>query len=167
MKRNYECMLLLDNREVRQGWQRLKDVVAAMFTKHGGQILSSRRWDERRLAYPILRHQRGTYLLVYFAAETSSLAALRREIELSETVLRHVIRTCDEVPETAYEPEVEFDETAIRDEGPKPVPEQARADDDEGADDSDANDDDDDAETVKVGGDDDDETAETAAGDER
>lgn len=165
MKRNYECMLLLDNREVRQGWQLLKDAVAAMFTKHGGQILSSRRWDERRLAYPIQRHQRATYLLVYFAAETPSLSALRREIELSETVLRHVIRTCDQVPETAYEPEVEFDETAIRDEGPKPVPEQARADDDEEADGTDT---DDDAETVKIGGgDDDDETAETAEGDER
>ena len=29
--RTYECMCLLDNREVRKGWQPLKDSVLAMF----------------------------------------------------------------------------------------------------------------------------------------
>lgn len=164
MKRNYECMLLLDNREVRKGWQSLKDTVAAMFAKHGAETLSARRWDERRLAYPIQRHQRATYLLVYFASETPALQALRREIELNETVLRHVIRTCEEIPEAAYEPEAAFDETAIRDEGPKPIEQRAAAD---------AGDEDEAAETVKVGaGDDaddagdDDDTDQETRGDE-
>ena len=48
MKRTYECMCLLDNRDVRQGWQALKDNVATMFSKHGGEIVSARRWQERR-----------------------------------------------------------------------------------------------------------------------
>ena len=61
--RTYECMCLLDNREVRKGWQPLKDAVAGVFNKHGARILSARRWDERRLAYAIKGQQRGTYLL--------------------------------------------------------------------------------------------------------
>jgi small subunit ribosomal protein S6 len=36
------------------------------------KILSSRRWDERRLAYPIKGQNRGTYLLVYFSRPTPS-----------------------------------------------------------------------------------------------
>ena len=67
--RTYECMCLLDNGEVRKGWEPLKEAVAGLFTKHGAKILSNRRWDERRLAYPIEGHNRATYLLVYFAAE--------------------------------------------------------------------------------------------------
>jgi small subunit ribosomal protein S6 len=124
-------MLLLDNREVRQGWQALKDNVAGMFRKHGTEIASSRLWDERRLAYPIARQRRGTYLLVYFKSETRALAGLRRDLELSEVVLRNLIRTCEEIPSAAFEPEPEFDESKIREEDvsqPQPAPEVVEAD---------------------------------------
>ncbi|MHC4919357.1 MAG: 30S ribosomal protein S6, partial [Planctomycetota bacterium] len=91
MKRTYECMCLLDNREVRQGWQALKDAVAGMFTKHGADIVSARRWEERRLAYPVKHQQRGTYLLVYFNGEPEMITPLRRELELSEPVMRNLV----------------------------------------------------------------------------
>jgi ribosomal protein S6 len=105
-------MCLLDNREVRKGWQPLKDAVTGIFTKHGAKILSSRRWDERRLAYAIRGQQRGTYLLIYFAADTQSLTAIRRDLQFNESVLRDLLVDCAEVPQTAYEPEAAFDEHA-------------------------------------------------------
>jgi len=111
--RTYECMCLLDNREVRKGWQPLKDAVTGVFTKHGAKILSSRRWDERRLAYAIRGQQRGTYLLVYFAADTQSLTGIRRDLQFNESVLRDLLVECAEVPQTAYEPEAAFDVNAI------------------------------------------------------
>lgn len=113
LKRNYECMLLLDNREVKQGWDQLKETVNAMFTKFGAEVLSSRRWAERRLAFPIKGQQRGTYLLVYFNGETASNTQIRRDLELSEVVLRYQISACEQIPEEAYEPEAEFDPAAI------------------------------------------------------
>ena len=63
--RTYECMCLLDNREVRKGWEPVKQTVADMFAKHGVEVLSARRWDERRLAFPIKGQERGTYLLTF------------------------------------------------------------------------------------------------------
>ncbi|MGC6489633.1 MAG: 30S ribosomal protein S6 [Planctomycetota bacterium] len=111
--RNYECMCLLDNREVRKGWEPLKEAVAGMFTKHEAKILSNRRWDERRLAYPIDGQLRATYLLLYFAADTQTLPAIRRELEFSESMLRYMITECEEIPADAYEPEAEFDVDAI------------------------------------------------------
>ena len=83
MKRTFECMCLLDNREVRQGWQALKDAVTGMFKKHGAEVVSARRWNERRLAYPIKHQQRGTYLLVYFEGGPEVITPLRRELERS------------------------------------------------------------------------------------
>lgn len=113
LQRTYECMCLIDNREVRKGWQPAKDAVTAMFTKHGAKIVSDRRWDERRLAYPIKGQQRGTYLLVYFTADTQGLTAIRRDLQFNESLLRYLLLDCDEVPQTAYEPEAAFDVNAI------------------------------------------------------
>lgn len=124
--RTYECMCLLDNHEVRKGWEPLKTAVAGLFTKHDAKVLSNRRWDERRLAYPIAGHNRATYLLVYFAADTQSIPALRRELEFSESMLRYMITECEDVPAEAHEPETEFDVNAIpQDDAPDPVEESA------------------------------------------
>ena len=111
--RTYECMCLLDNREVRKGWQPLKDSVSGLFTKHGAQILSARRWDERRLAYPIDGQQRATYLLAYLKADTQSITGIRRDLQFSDLVLRSLVLSCEEVPQSAYEPEADFDVNAI------------------------------------------------------
>lgn len=112
--RTYECMCVLDNREVRKGWQPLKDAVAALFTKHGAQVLSARRWDERRLAYPINLQLRGTFLLTYFKADTQQVANIRRDMQFSDSVLRSLIVSCTEVPAEAYTPEAEFDVNAVQ-----------------------------------------------------
>ncbi|MFK7738821.1 MAG: 30S ribosomal protein S6 [Planctomycetota bacterium] len=111
--RTYECMCLLDNREVRKGWEPLKEAVAGLFSKHDCKVLSSRRWEERRLAYPINGQNRGTYLLVYFTSDTQVMPGLRRELEFHEPMLRYMILDCDEVPEEAHQPEEEFDVNAI------------------------------------------------------
>jgi small subunit ribosomal protein S6 len=111
--RTYECMCLLNNREVRKGWESAKDSVAAIFTKHSAKILSSRRWDERRLAYPMNGQVRATYLLIYMEIETGNIPVLRRDLQFSDALLRYMITDCPDVPEGAYEPEEEFDVNAI------------------------------------------------------
>lgn len=106
-------MLLLDNREVREGWQALKDHVHGLFSKHDCDVKSSRRWDERRLAYPIRQAQRATYLLMYVEAEAAGVDALRRDLRFDEKVIRDLVLRCEQIPEDAYEPEEAFDETAV------------------------------------------------------
>ncbi|GAB4152486.1 MAG: hypothetical protein Fur0037_21290 [Planctomycetota bacterium] len=106
-------MILLDNREVRAGWQNLKDDVVGIFAKHNAEVVSSKRWDERRLAYPIRGQMRGTYLLTYAKCDTQALAGIRRDLQFHEAVLRSLLKVCDEIPEAAYEPEAAFDPTAV------------------------------------------------------
>ena len=114
MKKNYECMLLLDNREVKKGWDELKATVNGLFDKHGAEVLSARRWDERRLTFPIKRQQRATYLLMYFNADAPQVQAIRRDMEFSDTVLRNFVISCEKIPEAAFEPEDAFDIESIR-----------------------------------------------------
>lgn len=127
MNHTYETMLLLDNREVKKGWDTLKSEVAGLFTKHGSEVVSARRWDERRLAYPIKGQQRATYLLMYHSSATDSIPAINRELQYAEPVLRSLTLVCEEIPEEAHQPEAEFDESAVPIDEDPPVVEAAPA----------------------------------------
>jgi len=98
MSRTYEMMYLLDNDTVRAGWKEAKAGVTALVEKHGGKVLTSRRWDERRLAYPIKRRRRGTFLLVHSEMPPEGVTPLRRELDLADQVLRYLILSVDQVP---------------------------------------------------------------------
>jgi small subunit ribosomal protein S6 len=92
-------MFLLDNQAVREDWKSAKALVTDALSKHGAAVRTARRWDERKLAYPIARRQRGTYLLSWFDADPAALTDLRRDLDLSERVLRYLILSSDGLPE--------------------------------------------------------------------
>lgn len=96
-------MFLLDNQVVREDWKTAKAIVADTLGKHGAKLRTLRRWDERKLAYTIKKHKRATYFLGYFDIPTAELPALRRDLDLSERVLRHMILRCETMPETELE----------------------------------------------------------------
>ena len=98
MSRTYEVMFLLDNNAVRAGWKESKAAATGLIEKHGGKVLSARRWDERKLAYSIRQRRRGTYLLVYGELAADGVATLRRELDLTESVLRYLILQVEAVP---------------------------------------------------------------------
>ncbi len=95
----YEGMFLLDNNEVRSDWKAAKALVTGTLEKHGANVITARRWDERRLAYPIRKRNRATYLLCYFEADPSVSEVLRRDFDLSEKVLRYLILSAEAVPD--------------------------------------------------------------------
>lgn len=98
MPRIYEIMYLLDNNTVRAGWKEAKAAATGLVEKHGGKVLAARRWDERKLAYPIRQRRRGTYLLAYGEIDSTGIAGLRRELDLTESVLRYMILSAESVP---------------------------------------------------------------------
>ena len=95
----YEGMFLLDNRAVRTDWAQAKSAVTSALEKHGAKVLTARRWDERKLAYPIRRQRRATYLLAYFEHGGDGLPGLRRDLEIDERVLRYLILATEALPE--------------------------------------------------------------------
>jgi small subunit ribosomal protein S6 len=61
-------------------------------------VKQSERWAERKLAYSVKRHDRGTYVLVYFEAPPESLSQIRRDFVIDETVLRSMILAVKAIP---------------------------------------------------------------------
>jgi len=62
-------------------------------------VLATRKWDERRLAYEIKGQKRGLYLLVYFKTESRFVANIERDCNLSEKVIRTLILRADHMGE--------------------------------------------------------------------
>ncbi len=54
----YEGMFLLDSAKAATAWDDTVKHVHDILTKHQSEIVASRQWDERRLAYPIRRPQK-------------------------------------------------------------------------------------------------------------
>ena len=103
MTRTYECMFLLDNDVVRAGWSAAKAVVSTIVEKHGGKMTTARRWDERRLTYPIRHRNRATYLLAFCDLDPPLIEELRSELDINETVLRYLITSTDAIPDSERE----------------------------------------------------------------
>lgn len=87
----YEGMFLLDSNKAAVNWDESVAHVHSILTKHNASIVASRLWDERRLAYPIKGHKKGTYLLTFFKAEPTQLAAITHDFRLSDLVIRELI----------------------------------------------------------------------------
>lgn len=87
----YEGMFLLDSSKVAVSWEESEKHVQTILTKHTSEIVASRQWDERRLAYPVDGHKKGTYLLAYFRVEGTKLNDIVADCRLSDVVLRELI----------------------------------------------------------------------------
>ena len=92
----YECMLLLDTNKVAGDVAAAGKKVVALLEKHGAEVLASRPWAERRLAYPIMNHNNGIYYLLYFRLwdeKSRNLTEIERDLGLRELILRALEQT--------------------------------------------------------------------------
>jgi small subunit ribosomal protein S6 len=91
----YEGMYILESNRYARDQAAVSGQIPEMIQKLGGEILASRLWEERRLAYSIDGHRKGTYWLTYFKLESSQLASLNRQCTLSESILRTLFLKVD------------------------------------------------------------------------
>jgi small subunit ribosomal protein S6 len=91
----YECMFLLDTNKVSGDVNAAAQQLHAIFSKNSAEILASRPWDERRLAYPIGNHKKGLYYLTYFRTEGKNVVNIERDLALNEMVLRSLVLHID------------------------------------------------------------------------
>jgi small subunit ribosomal protein S6 len=87
----YEGMFLLDSAKVATSWDDAVRHVHDILAKHNAEIVASRQWDERRLAYSVEGQKKGTYLLTYFKTDGSEMKEISADCRLSELILRELI----------------------------------------------------------------------------
>src|SRR2546423_3431182 len=90
----YEAMFLLGTAataEPEKGIETCRGIIE----RHGGQIMVIKKWDERKLTYEISGQKRGTYVISFFTAPGAAVAAIERDVKLSEEVLRVLVLKAD------------------------------------------------------------------------
>ena len=110
----YQAMFLLDNQEVRKGFNAARDWVKETLEKHGLTVKVLRLWGERPLAYPVGGRRRATYVLGWLEGSGASVNKVKREMYLLGPVFRTLFLQEDEIPaeELAFGVE-EIDEAAL------------------------------------------------------
>jgi small subunit ribosomal protein S6 len=88
-------MFLLDTNKVAGDVPAAAQQLKQILERNHAEILASRPWDERRLAYPIKGHKKGLYYLTYFKAEGKELKNIEHDFQLAELVLRHLVLHID------------------------------------------------------------------------
>jgi small subunit ribosomal protein S6 len=97
-KKLYEAMFLVDSALAAQDWDAILDTIKSILERDEAEIVSLRKWAERKLAYPIDHKIRGTYILCYFRADGSRIRNIERTVQLSERIMRVLILNAEDRP---------------------------------------------------------------------
>lgn len=87
----YEGMFLFDSNLASRDWPGLERHVQEILQKHAAELVHSERWPDRKLAYEIKGCRKGTYFLTYFKAGPQAIAAIERDCNLSDRILRVLV----------------------------------------------------------------------------
>jgi len=112
-KRMYEGMFLFPQNAI-SDMQKASDHVLALLERSDAELVSFKKWDDRRLAFEIKGNKRGVYFLSFFRCEPSRLSELERNCNLSEQVLRSLVVRADHL--NAEDIEAAEGRTALADE---------------------------------------------------
>jgi small subunit ribosomal protein S6 len=91
----YEGLFILDSDLYAKAPEEVSGQISTIVEQATGEVLLSRLWDERKLAYPIKGHKRGTYWLVYFSLDSLKVKELTRQFQLNGNIIRFLILKVD------------------------------------------------------------------------
>ena len=87
----YEGMFLVDAARAGSDWDGVISTIKRILERAGAEIISIRKWDDRKLAYEIKGQSRGVYILCYFKVDGEKIQAIEKNIRLSEQIMRAMI----------------------------------------------------------------------------
>ena len=119
VKKLYEGMFLVNSAQA-SDWETLVATIKNILEKAEAEVVSIRKWDERKLAYEIGGKVRGTYVLCYFMANGQRIQQIERDIQLSERIMRVLILRAEHMTQQDIEKEVSA--AQAKKHGPAPAP---------------------------------------------
>jgi small subunit ribosomal protein S6 len=102
-KTMYEGMFLVDSARAGADWDGIIETIKKILERAEAEIVSIRKWDDRRLAYEVQHVGRGTYILTYFRADGQHIQGIEKAVQLSEKILRVLILNAEHMTEEDME----------------------------------------------------------------
>ncbi len=106
-KKLYEAMFLVDSAQAAADWEGSIAAIETVFKRADAEVVSLKKWDERKLAYDIDHKSRGTYLLAYFKVDGTKIAGIEKDVLLSEKIIRVLVLTTEGRPEDMIDNDIQ------------------------------------------------------------
>jgi small subunit ribosomal protein S6 len=90
-KNLYEGMFLVDSALAASNWEGVNNTIKKILERAEAEIVSIRKWDDRKLAYEIQGKGRGVYILCYFRVDGERISEIEKAVQLSEQIMRVLI----------------------------------------------------------------------------
>jgi small subunit ribosomal protein S6 len=109
--RTYETIFIVHPDVAGDPYVALVEKFKGILTEQGSEILKIEEWGTRKLAYPVKKQGRGTYVLVAYQASPGVIAEFERRMRIDESVIKfqtvHLEKGLEAVKEIAAEPPAE------------------------------------------------------------
>jgi small subunit ribosomal protein S6 len=99
----YEGMFLVDSALAGSNWDGINDTIKTILEKAGAEIVTIKKWDDRKLAYEIKGKNRGTYILSYFRVDGQKIQDIEKAVKLSEQIMRVLILSAEKMTDEDIE----------------------------------------------------------------
>ena len=99
----YEGMFLVDAARAGSDWDGVIATIKRILERAGAEIVSLRKWDDRKLAYDIKGQSRGVYLLCYFRVDGDKIPEIENNVRLSEQIMRVLILNAEQMTQEEIE----------------------------------------------------------------
>lgn len=86
--KSYEVTYILDTKMGDEASTALMEKFAAVINDNSGEVRQVKPWGKRRFAYELKGRREGLYVTMHFAANPDAMAECRRQMDLSDDVLR-------------------------------------------------------------------------------
>ena len=121
----YEGMFLIDSSLAGADWEGILTAIRTILEKVGAEIVSIKKWDDRKLAYDIKGKSRGTYILSYFRVDGGRIKDIEHAVKLSEKIMRVLILSAERLSQEDIEKETPAMKLEKEKEERQPIPEAA------------------------------------------
>lgn len=99
----YEGMFLIDSALAGSDWEGIISSIRKILEKAEAEIITIKKWDDRKLAYDIKGTSRGTYILSYFKVDGGRITDIEKSVRLSEKIMRVLILNAERLSQEDIE----------------------------------------------------------------
>jgi small subunit ribosomal protein S6 len=88
MMRTYETIFIVEPSLVGEEYAAIVEKFKGVLTDQGANILKVDEWGTRKLAYPIKKQNRGTYVLTAYEGNPQIIAEFERRMRIDESIIK-------------------------------------------------------------------------------
>lgn len=86
--RTYETIYIVHPEMVGDGYAAVVDKFKGILSDQQANVLKVDEWGTRKLAYPVKKQSRGTYVLMAYEAGPQVVAELERRMRIDENIIK-------------------------------------------------------------------------------